>query len=56
MQSSMKLGEAIYKDQQAAAGAAGSDPEAANDSDKENVVDAEYEEVSEDDDKKSSAA
>ena len=60
MQSSMKLGEAIYKDQQAAAGAAGSDQAAANDSEEgsesDNVVDAEYEEVSEDDDKKSSAA
>ncbi len=60
MQSSMKLGEAIYKDQQeAGATADGSDSaQAADDggSDKDNVVDAEYEEVSEDDDKKSSAA
>ncbi|MDA0902304.1 MAG: molecular chaperone DnaK [Proteobacteria bacterium] len=52
-QASMKLGEAMYKDQQAAAGgadAAGSDQAAAADSSEgeEKVVDAEYEEVKDD--------
>jgi molecular chaperone DnaK len=51
MQSSMKLGEAIYKDQGAAgaeAGAEGADAGAAENPE-ENVVDAEYEEVKEED-------
>jgi len=54
-QSSMKLGEAIYKEQQAA-GASGADAsgdDSSNEKD-EKVVDAEYEEVKEDEDKKSS--
>jgi len=46
-QSSMKLGEAMYKEQQAAAGA--SDPDKDNEKTKdENVVDADFEEVDED--------
>jgi molecular chaperone DnaK len=46
-QSSMKLGEAMYKEQQAAAGAA--DPGQTSEQDKdENVVDADFEEVNED--------
>ena len=46
-QSSMKLGEAMYKEQQAAAGA--TDPEKNNEKTKdENVVDADFEEVDED--------
>ena len=52
----MKLGEAIYKEQQAKAGKAGTKPEsqANNDKDKkDDVVDAEFEEVK--DDKKDSA-
>ena len=56
VQSSMKLGEAIYKEQQAKAGKAGTKPEsqANNDKDKkDDVVDAEFEEVK--DDKKDSA-
>ena len=56
VQSSMKLGEAIYKEQQAKAGKTGTKPEsqANNDKDKkDDVVDAEFEEVK--DDKKDSA-
>ena len=46
-QSSMKLGEAMYKEQQAAAGA--TDPDKKNEKTKdENVVDADFEEVDED--------
>ena len=46
-QSSMKLGEAMYKEQQAAAGA--TDPDKDNEKTKdENVVDADFEEVDED--------
>jgi molecular chaperone DnaK len=46
-QSSMKLGEAMYKEQQAAAGAA--DPDQTSEQNKdENVVDADFEEVNED--------
>ena len=57
VQSSMKLGEAIYKEQQAKAGAAqgqGAEGQAgAEPSDKkEDVVDAEYEEVKDEKDKK----
>ncbi len=56
VQSSMKLGEAIYKEQQAKTGKAGAKPEgqttSGNDK-KDDVVDAEYEEVK--DDKKDSA-
>tara|TARA_B100000886_G_scaffold48347_2_gene29820 strand:+ start:72364 stop:74289 length:1926 start_codon:yes stop_codon:yes gene_type:complete len=56
VQSSMKLGEAIYKEQQAKTGKAGAKPEGqktpGNDK-KDDVVDAEYEEVK--DDKKDSA-
>ena len=56
VQSSMKLGEAIYKEQQAKSGKAGAKPEgqktSGNDK-KDDVVDAEYEEVK--DDKKDSA-
>ena len=52
----MKLGEAIYKEQQAKSGKAGAKPEgqtsSGNDK-KDDVVDAEYEEVK--DDKKDSA-
>ncbi|MCW8914226.1 MAG: molecular chaperone DnaK [Magnetovibrio sp.] len=54
MQAAMKLGEAMYKDQQAEAQGAeggpdmGADPEAADD----NVVDADFEEVDPDQDKK----
>ena len=55
MQSSMKLGEAMYKDQQAAAGdasAPGSDTSDNAAQGDEKVVDAEYEEVKDDEDKK----
>ena len=56
VQSSMKLGEAIYKEQQAKAGAQGQNPEgqaeAGSSDKKEDVVDAEYEEVKDDKDKK----
>ena len=56
VQSSMKLGEAIYKEQQAKAGGAkgqGTDGKAETGSEKkEDVVDAEYEEVKDDKDKK----
>jgi len=56
VQSSMKLGEAIYKEQQAKAGAQGQNPEgqaeAGSTDKKEDVVDAEYEEVKDDKDKK----
>ncbi|MEK9732659.1 MAG: Hsp70 family protein, partial [Pelagibacteraceae bacterium] len=56
VQSSMKLGEAIYKEQQAKAGGAqaqGAEGKAEAGSDKkEDVVDAEYEEVKDDKDKK----
>ena len=56
VQSSMKLGEAIYKEQQAKAGAQGQNPEgqaeAGSSEKKEDVVDAEYEEVKDDKDKK----
>jgi molecular chaperone DnaK len=57
-QSSMKLGEAIYKEQQEAAGAqpsgsdSGEEAKTAND----DVVDAEYEEVKEDEDKKANGS
>ena len=56
VQSSMKLGEAIYKEQQAKTGKAGAKPEGQTTSGKDkkdDVVDAEYEEVK--DDKKDSA-
>ncbi len=54
IQSSMKLGEAIYKEQQAKAGPqGGSTKSEGKDEKKEDVVDAEYEEVK--DDKKDSA-
>ena len=46
-QSSMKLGEAMYKEQQAAAGASESNQEDGQPKD-ENVVDADFEEVKED--------
>ena len=46
-QSSMKLGEAMYKEQQAAAGATDSDKDNEKTKD-ENVVDADFEEVDED--------
>ena len=56
VQSSMKLGEAIYKEQQAKAGGAkgqGTEGKAETGSEKkEDVVDAEYEEVKDDKDKK----
>ena len=56
VQSSMKLGEAIYKEQQAKAGGAkeqGAKGKAETESEKkEDVVDAEYEEVKDDKDKK----
>ena len=56
VQSSMKLGEAIYKEQQAKAGGAqgqGAEGKAdAGSEKKEDVVDAEYEEVKDDKDKK----
>ena len=54
----MKLGEAIYKEQQEAAGAqpsgsdSGEEAKTAND----DVVDAEYEEVKEDEDKKANGS
>jgi len=57
-QSSMKLGEAIYKEQQEAAGAqpsgsdSGEEAKTAND----DVVDAEYEEVKEDEDNKANGS
>ncbi len=50
MQSSMKLGEALYKAQQEAAAAGGSPEEGAQSQD--NVVDAEFEEVNDDSQKK----
>ena len=46
-QSSMKLGEAMYKEQQAAAGATAPDQDSEQPKD-ENVVDADFEEVNED--------
>ena len=59
MQAAMKLGEAMYKDQQAEAGAAGPDMGAAPGADAgaeapadDNVVDADFEEVDPDQDKK----
>jgi molecular chaperone DnaK len=55
VQSSMKLGEAVYKDQQAKAGQAqGAEGKAETNQDgkKDDVVDAEYEEVKDDKDKK----
>ncbi len=53
MQASMKLGEAIYKAAQASPeGAAASDADANSSEQKEKVVDAEYEEVKKDEDKK----
>ena len=55
-QSSMKMGEAMYKDQQAAGGAAGAEqPQSDNQQEapkEDDVIDADYEEV--DDDKKAS--
>ena len=55
-QSSMKMGEAMYKDQQAAGGAAGAEqPQSDNKQEApkdDDVIDADYEEV--DDDKKAS--
>ena len=52
----MKLGEAIYKEQQAKASAQGQNPEgqaeAGSSDKKEDVVDAEYEEIKDDKDKK----
>ena len=56
VQSSMKLGEAIYKEQQAKSAKAGAKPEGqttSGNNKKDDVVDAEYEEVK--DDKKDSA-
>ncbi len=63
VQSSMKLGEAIYKAQQAEA-ATESEPDTTSEAetseakggDDENVVDADFEEVDDDDDKKSKSA
>ncbi|MDF1634227.1 molecular chaperone DnaK [Mycoplana sp. MJR14] len=49
MEASMKLGQAIYEAQQAEAGASSSDAG-------DNVVDADYEEVKDDDDRKRSAS
>lgn len=49
MEASMKLGQAIYEAQQAEAGASASDAG-------DNVVDADYEEVKDDDDRKRSAS
>ena len=46
-QSSMKLGEAMYKEQQAAAGATNPSDDSEQPKD-ENVVDADFEEVNED--------
>ena len=46
-QSSMKLGEAMYKEQQAEAGASAPDQNSEQPKD-ENVVDADFEEVNED--------
>ena len=55
-QSSMKMGEAMYKDQQAAGGTAGAEqPQSDNKQEApkdDDVIDADYEEV--DDDKKAS--
>ena len=49
VQSSMKLGEAVYKSQQKDAGKKGSQQSTKNESqNKENVVDADFEEVKED--------
>ena len=51
METSMKLGQAIYEESQAAA--AGADASADAGSNDDNVVDADYEEVKDDDEKKS---
>ena len=48
MQSSMKMGEAIYKSQQAEAGGEAGGDKAADNGKKEDVVDAEFEEVNKD--------
>jgi molecular chaperone DnaK len=47
-QNSMKLGEAIYKANQASAGAQANDSQSSDNSSSEKVVDAEYEEVKDD--------
>jgi len=48
VQSSMKLGEAVYKSQQKDSGNKNTQKEAGSDNKKENVVDADFEEVKED--------
>ncbi|MBW8308403.1 MAG: molecular chaperone DnaK [Candidatus Paracaedibacteraceae bacterium] len=53
MQSSMKLGEAMYKAQQAEGGAAGASETAATTDDQGTVVDADYEDVHDESKKKS---
>jgi len=53
MQASMKLGEAMYAASQAEANAAGAEGEAATDAKKDDVIDADFKDVS--DDKKKSA-
>ena len=52
-EASMKLGEAVYKAQQAEAGAAEDAPEAGGEKADDSVVDADFEEVDDDEDKKS---
>ena len=53
-QASMKLGEAMYQSNEAAAGAEGPAADApGGDGGDENVVDVDFEEVKDDDDKKS---
>ncbi|AJY47980.1 molecular chaperone DnaK [Martelella endophytica] len=54
METSMKLGQAIYEAQQAEEGAQAS-ADAAKDAGQDDVVDADFEDVSDDDDKKKSA-
>ncbi|MGH8734593.1 MAG: Hsp70 family protein, partial [Burkholderiales bacterium] len=51
-QASMKLGEALYQSNQGAAAGGGGQPEEGGDG-KENVVDVDFEEVKDDDSKKS---
>ncbi len=53
-QASMKLGEAMYKESQAAGGAGGGDEPASGGASGENVVDAEFEEVDPEKEKKAS--
>ena len=54
-EAAMKLGEAIYKSQQEAEAGAAPQGEATGSAPEDDVVDADFEEIDEDDDKKKSA-